>query len=167
MTSLLAGNSQALWREVPPCFALRRKKCTALGERGAVPPSNGVQITLPVQHVSALALHRSMKCAGTGETVHEVARRIAGGRPPCWIIDPRKSRRLGYWDALTTLCLLFTASVTPYEVALLPVAFDTLFILNRGMLTGGRTRRLGKAAPCANVLSSIPGSSSRRRHLPA
>ena len=30
------------------------------------------------------------------------------------------------------------------------------------MLTGGRTRCLGKAAPCANVLSSIPGSSSRR-----
>jgi hypothetical protein len=29
------------------------------------------------------------------------------------------------------------------------------------MLTGGRTRCLGKAAPCANVLSSIPGSSSR------
>ena len=28
------------------------------------------------------------------------------------------------------------------------------------MLTGGRTRCLGKAAPCANVLSSIPGSSS-------
>ena len=28
------------------------------------------------------------------------------------------------------------------------------------MLTGGRTRCLGKAAPCANVLSSTPGSSS-------
>ena len=27
------------------------------------------------------------------------------------------------------------------------------------MLPGGRTRCLGKAAPCANVLSSIPGSS--------
>ena len=85
----------------------------------------------PPHYMSALALHRSMKCAGTFETVHEVARRLWGPRPPCWIIDPRKSRRLGYWDALTTLCLLFTASVTPFEVALLPVAFDALFLLNR------------------------------------
>ena len=33
------------------------------------------------------------------------------------------------------------------------------------MLTGGRTRCLGKAAPCANVLISLPGASSMVRPL--
>ena len=33
-----------------------------------------------------------------------------------WLIDPRKSRWLVWWDLVTTLALLFTATVTPYEV---------------------------------------------------
>lgn len=49
-------------------------------------------------------------------------------------IDPRKSKRIGYWDAVTSLALVFTALVTPAEVALVePVAvfFDPLFLINR------------------------------------
>ncbi|KAL1503237.1 hypothetical protein AB1Y20_011293 [Prymnesium parvum] len=49
-----------------------------------------------------------------------------------WLIDPRTSRRVGYWDAVTALALVFTALVTPFEVALLDSNdVSTLFIVNR------------------------------------
>ena len=35
------------------------------------------------------------------------------------IVDPRKSRLIGPWDLMTSLALIFTTFVTPYEVALL------------------------------------------------
>lgn len=53
---------------------------------------------------------------------------------PKWLVDPRTSTMLPYWDVATTVAILFTAIVTPYEVAFLGVAStaaDTLFILNR------------------------------------
>ena len=40
----------------------------------------------------------------TGETVEEYARRLVYNKYP-WIIDPRKSRRIGYWDTLTSVGL--------------------------------------------------------------
>ena len=52
------------------------------------------------------------------------------------LIDPRTSRRIGYWDALTSLALVWTALVTPSEVALLEAATkmsDPLFLINRGI----------------------------------
>ena len=80
--------------------------------------------------MTELAAHRAMKCKGTDETIHEVARRLTP--PKHWLlIDPTKSKRMGYWDTLTTFALLFTATVTPFEVALLDVSFDALFIVNR------------------------------------
>ena len=59
------------------------------------------------------------------------------GRPArsSWfLIDPRKSSRIGYWDALTSLALIYTALVTPAEVALLEPAthfLEPLFVINR------------------------------------
>jgi len=53
---------------------------------------------------------------------------------PWWITDPRKSKLVGYWDTVTSLALIFTALVTPYEVGLLPPsesASEPLFIINR------------------------------------
>ena len=41
---------------------------------------------------------------------------------PWWtwlIIDPRTSKRLGFWDAVTSIALVFTAIVTPMEVGFL------------------------------------------------
>ena len=38
---------------------------------------------------------------------------------PKWLIDPRTSKRMGYWDFTTVMALLFTALVTPFEVAFL------------------------------------------------
>ena len=35
------------------------------------------------------------------------------------------------WDVLTMLCLIFTALVTPVEVAFLKTQIDTLFFINR------------------------------------
>ena len=71
----------------------------------------------------------------------------------------------------STCCLAVRSMlvVTPlmlYWKVLLPCweCFD--FEVAAGMLTGGRTRCFSKAAPCANVLSSIPGSSSPRDRAP-
>ena len=43
------------------------------------------------------------------------------------IIHPRTAKWLQWWDAVSFACLLFTASVTPFEVTLLPsVALQAL-----------------------------------------
>ena len=52
------------------------------------------------------------------------------------LIDPRKSKRIGYWDGLTSLALVYTALVTPAEVALLECATSALepfFMINRAV----------------------------------
>ena len=52
---------------------------------------------------------------------------------PVYMIDPR-STGMSYWDSITSLALVFTAVVTPVEVAFLPTATSVLepvFILNR------------------------------------
>ena len=36
-----------------------------------------------------------------------------------WVIDPRKTKWIGYWDMATVVALLFVALVTPFEVAFL------------------------------------------------
>ena len=38
---------------------------------------------------------------------------------PSWVIDPRRSKFIGKWDALVTLALIYTALLTPFEVAFL------------------------------------------------
>ena len=52
---------------------------------------------------------------------------------PWYIVRPM-SRFMSVWDAVTTLALLFTAAITPFEVAFLEGAESTtdgLFIANR------------------------------------
>lgn len=49
-----------------------------------------------------------------------------------WLIDPRTSMRVGYWDAVASLALVFTAIVTPFEVALIEDdGVTALFVINR------------------------------------
>jgi hypothetical protein len=56
-----------------------------------------------------------------------------------WVIDPRTSRGIGYWDFIASLALIFTAFVTPFEVGFLsPVPPDerdsnVLFLVNRAI----------------------------------
>ena len=53
---------------------------------------------------------------------------------PPWLIDPRKSKFIGYWDLVTGLALLFTAIVTPWEVAFAKpptTALESMFLFNR------------------------------------
>lgn len=53
------------------------------------------------------------------------------------VIDPRTNHYIAYWDLVTTLALVFTALVTPVEVAYLKAPApsarwsDTLFLMNR------------------------------------
>ena len=46
-------------------------------------------------------------------------------------IDPRTAKWLPYWDGTAAMALVFTALVTPFEVALLPPSGIALFIINR------------------------------------
>ena len=65
----------------------------------------------------------------------------AGGRllraSHWWVIDPRGNSWLGFWDLATSVALIFTALVTPYEAGFVPpVPFparlsDPLFVINR------------------------------------
>jgi len=55
-------------------------------------------------------------------------------RQTYFLIDPRTSKRIGQWDALTTLALVYTALVTPAEVALVEPArtpLEPMFLINR------------------------------------
>ena len=51
-----------------------------------------------------------------------------------YLVDPRKSKFIGYWDSVTGLALVFTAIVTPWEVAFAapPTKFiESMFLFNR------------------------------------
>ena len=51
-----------------------------------------------------------------------------------YLIDPRNSKFIGYWDVVTGLALVFTALVTPWEVAFAepPKKFiESMFLFNR------------------------------------
>ena len=70
--------------------------------------------------------------SGIKDTV-VVATSQAKRRDSC-IIDPRSSRFLTVWDAAIAVALIFTAVITPYEVAFLPapsLPVDLLFVTNR------------------------------------
>ena len=62
-------------------------------------------------------------------------RSIAEKEKPWYLIDPRTSKFMGYWDFTTSLALLFTALVTPVEVAFVQMPEDRwrdpLFLINR------------------------------------
>lgn len=51
------------------------------------------------------------------------------------LLDPRVSRKLVVWDLFTTLALLFTAFVTPFEVGFLPMSSwdEPMFLVNRAV----------------------------------
>jgi len=56
----------------------------------------------------------------------KVVLRQGGG----WVIDPN-SPFMRQWDLVTIVALFFTATITPYEVALLTTQLNFLFVVNR------------------------------------
>jgi hypothetical protein len=75
---------------------------------------------------------------GSFNTSSAEALRARRATRPWYIIDPRSSLFMASWDAIAMVAILYTACVTPYEVALLDppgtwadAAADALFILNR------------------------------------
>ena len=54
-------------------------------------------------------------------------------KKPWFLINPSASRWLKYWDGVVGIALIFTAIVTPCEVALLESQFDVLFLVNRSI----------------------------------
>ena len=53
--------------------------------------------------------------------------------PTEWVIDPRTSLAIAYWDVTTATALLFTALITPFEVAFLTPGDLALFVVNRAI----------------------------------
>ena len=79
---------------------------------------HGARRSLQLENVQAAALDRSSE---------KLEKR------PWYILNP-EAKGMGYWDALTTVALIFTAIVTPVEVSFLPAptsALDPLFCINR------------------------------------
>ena len=51
-----------------------------------------------------------------------------------FMIDPRQTHIIGYWDIITSLSLLFVALITPFEIAFLEPAtsvWEPVFVLNQ------------------------------------
>ena len=90
------------------------------------------RISISVENNTFLSRHVQKTKSATPE---EQANAFASLRvkPRC-IIDPRTSKYVSAWDGVTSLALIFTAIVTPFEVGYLPpatTAENGLFLINR------------------------------------
>lgn len=66
--------------------------------------------------------------------VNAIARQLADAqRDKVWVLNPNKSSFLGSWDGITSLALIYTALVTPFEVAFISAStkVDAWFVINR------------------------------------
>lgn len=83
--------------------------------------------------------HGEQDAAEFQNEAHKIAERLKHHRR--WsqklVLHPEKTKWLGRWDILTTLALVYTATITPFETAFLPAVLGTAawadgwFILNR------------------------------------
>lgn len=91
---------------------------------------------------SAVGARRSSWTGGALEFMSVQARTAAvlaeaSGEKPWWVVDPRDNAFVGTWDVTTSVALLFTAVVTPFEVGFSEPTNDSsrwtepLFIINR------------------------------------
>ena len=78
----------------------------------------------------ALTAHRASAAPlGFADVVREVSQMRDKLRQG-FLLDPNQ-KFMRQWDVVTMVALLFTATVTPYEVALLETELDALFFVNR------------------------------------
>lgn len=79
--------------------------------------------------------------APAATSFHDLIKELKSSRRSAWLVNPN-STGMKAWDIVVLLLLLFTATVTPYEVAFLSAAlgdpsstkisqFDGLFFVNR------------------------------------
>jgi hypothetical protein len=81
-----------------------------------------------------------------------------------FLLNPR-SRRMQYWDMTTMLALVFTATVTPFEVCLgIPTEIGGLWLVNTVINVRDRSLSGGRSRPPRCALSLILTSA---RDLPA
>ena len=64
-------------------------------------------------------------------TIDLVKIQEASRKPAPWYIMHPESRFVTRWDLFTGLALIFTALITPYELAFLEPELDALFYVNR------------------------------------
>ena len=69
----------------------------------------------------------------TVEEVEEQIRHFEKVIKVPWFLLMPDSKYMQKWDIVTMFALVFTALVTPYEVALLTTKIDGLFFVNRGI----------------------------------
>ena len=133
-----SSTSSALRRTTIGVVGAKKNSLRELGEVGRALAGRGIGgRTLSNFRVHPTSPTRSPTSGfSDAATASAVAKRRA--TKPWYIVDPRRSRCMAVWDVTTTVCLLFTATVTPYEVAILEpppswetAAVDPLFLLNR------------------------------------
>ena len=76
--------------------------------------ASGDGVSRPVYRVGEGIVRSGTKAALVNAAIHSNV--LKAVRTNWWLVDPRRSRRLWMWDLLTTLALVYTATVTPFEV---------------------------------------------------
>ena len=110
------------------CNSNNTRRDASSRDRGASPDGEDYIDTRPVEALLPLSEIRLID----GRKVEEVAAELLESeKNRGWVIDPRRSKFIMYWDIITSVALVFTATVTPYEVALLDPRMDVLWIINR------------------------------------
>ena len=78
--------------------------------------------------------HKHVDRGASARIAEHLARERMLARQRRFLIDPRKSKWLTYWDGVTAVALVYTAIVTPAECALFDAAksmLEPLFLINR------------------------------------
>lgn len=108
----------------------------------------------PTQRMAKREEHLAILTSDSGLPVHEVARRLVTPKHP-WLIDPRTSRRIGYWDMITSVCC------TAIARAMCP----TQLSCNQAVACKGRLLSRGMRRPLSARLRSDAMSASRVRSV--
>ena len=104
-----------------------KRRHSGEGDRSATPS--------PVTRVGQLRrLNAKEEAAEEKGRTRLTQKAIMGGdekSPQKWLIDPRSSAFMGYWDVVGLIALIFTAIVTPFEISHLSSDLNALFFVNR------------------------------------
>ena len=130
----------------------------------------GLTRTIRTLAAEALSLHTSAATRGTPPAA--VSRRVSERRR--YLIDPRNSHFIRPWDLTTSLALLFTAIVTPFDVSFLKVTVGRMrpaqsapsaryrhLSQDRERISsqrGGRRQRTRRTRSSLSTSASIPSS---------
>ena len=110
-------------RETSPAFSRAGSSSSSLDSKSpAISPSKSLSrsLTRQLSHssISPVRTHRRIsRCSDEFKAHHAVISKQLKNHNK-WIINPRTNKWVLYWDGILSMCLLYTALVTPIEVCL-------------------------------------------------